>query len=118
MLDASPRAGETLRQSCTRWSGRSALRDSSTPALETSALESTAMQEPTQSFWLDGVPGQDVGADAPLPQRADVVVIGGGITGTSAAYWLGAHDIPAVVLEARGLSGGASGRNGGHISPG
>ena len=76
------------------------------------------MQEPTQSFWLDGVPGQNVGADTPLPQRADVVVIGGGITGTSAAYWLGAHGIPAVVLEARGLSGGASGRNGGHISPG
>ena len=76
------------------------------------------MREPTRPFWLDGVRGQDVGAGAPLPPRADVVVIGGGITGTSVAYWLGAHGVSAVVLEARGLSGGASGRNGGHISPG
>ena len=83
-----------------------------------SGLESSAMREPTRPFWLDGVPGQDVGADGPLPARADVVVIGGGITGTSVAYWLGAHGVSAVVLEARGLSGGASGRNGGHISAG
>jgi glycine/D-amino acid oxidase-like deaminating enzyme len=76
------------------------------------------MREPTRSFWLDGVPGQDVGAGAPLPSRAEVVVIGGGITGVSAAYWLAGHGIGAVVLEARGLSGGATGRNGGHISPG
>src|SRR5262245_8534387 len=76
------------------------------------------MREPTRPFWLEGLPGQDVGADAPPPARADGVVIGGGIPGASSAHCVGAHGISSVVLEARGLAGGASGRNGGHISPG
>src|SRR5262249_27108383 len=75
-------------------------------------------REPTQSLWLDGLPAQDFGADRALPSRADAVVIGGGITGVSAAYWLASLGIGSVVLEARGLRGGATGRNGGHISPG
>ena len=45
-------------------------------------------------------------------------MIGGGITGVSLAYWLGILGIDALVVEQRGLAGGATGRNGGHISPG
>ena len=74
--------------------------------------------EPTRPFWLAELPGQDVGAGEPLPARAEVVIVGGGIAGTTVAYWLGRLGVPALVLERRGLSGGATGRNGGHIRPG
>lgn len=74
--------------------------------------------EPTKPFWLNDAPYQGFRSTPDLPARADVVIIGGGITGVSTAYWLGRHGLGSVVLERRGLSGGATGRNGGHISPG
>ena len=36
----------------------------------------------------------------------DVVIIGGGIAGLSAAYELQRHNVPFVVLEAGGRAGG------------
>ena len=74
--------------------------------------------EPTKPYWLNDAPYQDFRSTAELPARADVVVIGGGITGVSTAYFLRQHGIEVTLLERRGLSGGATGRNGGHISPG
>lgn len=74
--------------------------------------------EPTNPFWLNDAPYQNFRSTPELPTQTDVVVIGGGITGASTAYHLGKHGIQSVVLERRGLSGGATGRNGGHISPG
>ena len=53
---------------------------------------------------------------APLPQKASVVVIGGGIMGLGLAYQLakrGMSDV--VVLESGYLNAGASGRNGGGV---
>lgn len=53
---------------------------------------------------------------APLPTRASVVIIGGGIVGLSLAYELarrGATDV--LVLEQSYLNAGASGRNGGGV---
>ncbi|MEP7200618.1 MAG: FAD-binding oxidoreductase [Chloroflexota bacterium] len=74
--------------------------------------------EPTKPFWLNNAPYQDFRSTPDLPTQSDVVVIGGGITGASTAYFLRKHGIGVTVIERRGLSGGATGRNGGHISPG
>ncbi|HXA27557.1 MAG TPA: FAD-binding oxidoreductase [Candidatus Angelobacter sp.] len=51
----------------------------------------------------------------PLPPRAGVVVVGGGITGVSALYWLGLRGTDALLLERSRLAAGASGRNAGFL---
>ncbi|KAH7115806.1 FAD dependent oxidoreductase [Dendryphion nanum] len=56
-----------------------------------------------------------------LPPTADIIIVGSGITGTSAARYL-AEDKRAdgksiVLLEAREACWGATGRNGGHCQP-
>lgn len=50
--------------------------------------------------------------------RADVVVIGGGFTGLSAALHLAERGADVVLLEAEEPGWGASGRNGGQVNPG
>src|SRR5580692_7236491 len=50
--------------------------------------------------------------------RADVAVVGGGITGLSTALHLAAQGVKAVVLESEEPGWGASGRNGGQVNPG
>ncbi|CAM6114781.1 unnamed protein product [Calypogeia fissa] len=56
-----------------------------------------------------------------LPQTADVVIIGSGITGAFAAHYLadeeGGKGLNVVMLEAREACWGATGRNGGHCQP-
>lgn len=49
-------------------------------------------------------------------QICDVVVIGGGYTGLSTAYYLAKAGLSPVVLEATRIGSGASGRNGGVVS--
>lgn len=49
--------------------------------------------------------------------QCDVVVIGGGITGLSAARHLAEMGLAAVVLDAESPGWGSSGRNGGFVSP-
>ena len=53
-----------------------------------------------------------------LPERADVVVVGGGYTGIAAARRLAQQGAAVTVLEARTLGWGASTRNGGIVHPG
>lgn len=50
--------------------------------------------------------------------RVDVCVIGGGVTGCSAALHLAARGYRVKLLEARTIGWGASGRSGGHVLPG
>ena len=49
---------------------------------------------------------------------ADVVVIGGGFTGLSAALACAEAGLSVIVLEAETIGFGASGRNGGQLIPG
>jgi len=70
------------------------------------------------SYWLDTAPAFTSGAAGPVEGRADVGVIGGGFTGLSAALALAKAGASAVVLEAKGVASGASGRNGGHCNSG
>lgn len=73
---------------------------------------------PTKSYWLATNANPPETLDE-LPHYADVCIIGGGITGCSVAYFLrlAAPHLRVVVLDARSLSGGATGRNGGQLWP-
>ncbi len=48
----------------------------------------------------------------------DVIVVGGGVTGTSIAWRLAAAGKRVLLLERRGICSGASGRNGGMTGAG
>jgi glycine/D-amino acid oxidase-like deaminating enzyme len=68
-------------------------------------------------FWWDAIRmGEDEPAD--LPAKADVVIIGGGLTGLNCAIELGRGGAHPVVLDAEALGFGASTRNGGGVSGG
>ncbi|CCL99502.1 uncharacterized protein FIBRA_01520 [Fibroporia radiculosa] len=83
----------------------------------------------TRSFWID-TPGANPlaseGSEGSLTADADVCIIGSGITGVSAAYHMGkllkgpetsVQPLKVVILEARDFCSGATGRNGGHLTP-
>lgn len=55
-------------------------------------------------------------SDADLPHGASVVVIGAGVTGLSAAWWLARSGVDVVVLDKGIVGWEASGRNGGGAS--
>src|ERR1700687_3827293 len=54
----------------------------------------------------------------PLPDRADVAIIGAGFTGLSAALALAKRGATVVVLESEAIGWGASSRNGGMVLTG
>jgi sarcosine oxidase subunit beta len=54
----------------------------------------------------------------PLPARTEVVVVGGGVVGVAIAYWLARLGTAPLLLEARDLAWGASGRNAGVVLAG
>ncbi len=54
-------------------------------------------------------------ADNPLPQAVEVAIVGGGIVGSSAAYYLAKQGVPAAVFEKGRVGGEQSGRNWGWV---
>jgi glycine/D-amino acid oxidase-like deaminating enzyme len=70
-----------------------------------------------KNYWLSTVeaPGVPV---RPLPERADVAVIGAGFTGLSAARTLAKGGARVAMLEAENVGWGASCRNGGMVLSG
>ncbi|OZI23274.1 FAD-dependent oxidoreductase [Bordetella genomosp. 9] len=71
-----------------------------------------------EPYWLATAPAFEAGTAGDPPTRADVVIVGGGFTGLSAALTLARAGIDTVLLESGRIQGEASGRNGGHCSPG
>src|SRR6188472_2690548 len=71
-----------------------------------------------RSLWSATMPALPVRSGRPLPDTADVVVIGGGYTGINAARELARRGVAVTLLEARTLGWGASTRNGGIVHAG
>lgn len=98
------------------------------PAVATTCSQSSALPvagaaEPgravSHSYWqrVGGMPLAT--AAAPLPHRATILIVGGGFAGLATALRIKELDASAdvVLLEARTVGYGASGRNGGLMSP-
>jgi len=81
------------------------------PARERPALK-------TWSYWIDTAPEGVDYTQSTLPETIDVAVIGGGLTGMSAAIHVRKKGASVALLEAEKLGWGASARNGGMSTPG
>ena len=71
-----------------------------------------------RSFWQATMPELPDRSGRPLPDSADVVVIGGGYAGINAARELARRGVRVTLLEAMTLGFGASTRNGGIVHAG
>ncbi|HYL11420.1 MAG TPA: FAD-binding oxidoreductase [Terriglobales bacterium] len=76
------------------------------------------MRPRERNYWLDTVEMPKTDSAQPLPQSADVAVIGAGFTGLSAGRTLANRGAKVVVLEAETTGWGASSRNGGMVLTG
>ncbi|KAL2919210.1 hypothetical protein HK105_200853 [Polyrhizophydium stewartii] len=81
---------------------------------------------PPSRYWLAGVTGA-LPAVLPPPAAADIVIVGAGISGASVALGVArrlaakvatAAPTSVLLLDARDVAGGATGRNGGLMWPG
>ncbi|MEO0742245.1 MAG: FAD-binding oxidoreductase [Bacteroidota bacterium] len=72
----------------------------------------------TTSLWQADTPAAP--PPAQLPDAVDIAVVGGGVAGCAAAYWLRQHapDLRVALVERGALASGASGRNAGFLLQG
>ncbi|OCF32124.1 FAD dependent oxidoreductase superfamily protein [Kwoniella heveanensis BCC8398] len=82
------------------------------------------IDNPVKSFWIEGADShlRNHRSTPDLPDVVDVVIVGSGYTGATMAYWLDKFSAEGstpsmVILEARDICGGATGRNGGQLRP-
>ena len=71
-----------------------------------------------QNYWLTTADFPTTDPSGPVPEVADVAVIGAGFTGLSAARTLARRGAKVAVLEAETIGWGASSRNGGMVLTG
>ena len=71
-----------------------------------------------RSLWSATMPALPDRSGRRLPDSSDVVVIGGGYAGITAAAELARRGVAVTLLEAKTLGWGASTRNGGIVHPG
>jgi len=64
-------------------------------------------------LWWETAPQPKTYTGKTLPKKTDVVIVGGGFTGTSAALHLAKNGARATLLEAKSIGHEASSRNGG-----
>lgn len=69
-------------------------------------------------YWLDTCEPSGDYRRTPVPERADIVVIGAGLTGISAALEAAKQGARVVAVDAHTVGWGASGRNGGMATTG
>jgi glycine/D-amino acid oxidase-like deaminating enzyme len=67
-------------------------------------------------FWIDESPRPD-NITTPLPGESDVLIVGSGLTGLSAALRLARGGKSVAVVDAGEIASGASSMNGGMVSP-
>src|SRR6266446_2272245 len=71
-----------------------------------------------KNYWLETVTAPPAQSARDLPDSIDIVVVGGGFCGLSAARTLAKRCVKVAVLEAETLGWGASSRNGGMVLTG
>ncbi|MFC8800058.1 NAD(P)/FAD-dependent oxidoreductase [Promicromonospora sp. NPDC057138] len=69
-------------------------------------------------YWLDTATPSGDYRRTPVPERADIAIVGAGFTGLSAALEAAQHGASVVVLDSHTVGWGASGRNGGMATTG
>ena len=84
-------------------------------------MEEKIDKMPITPYWHsllpDGKPVQTQADVGEFKKERDVAIIGGGLTGMSCALHALKLGLSVIVIDARGLADGATGRNGGHCWP-
>jgi len=91
----------------------------SLPAQQSSLEPPVFPVDGSPSWWQVQYPSRGWPAlAAEAYERVDVCIVGAGVTGSSTAYALAREGARVMLLDARSVAGGASGRNGGFLLAG